>query len=60
MDNSRHSLSNYRARHAGVPQPGNPGWRPERMTAGQIVLPIVAGLLGLAVTLLVLYRVAFE
>jgi hypothetical protein len=30
------------------------------MTAGQIVLPIVAGLLGLAVTLLVLYRVAFE
>jgi hypothetical protein len=56
---SRHAQPRYNGRHAGVPQPGNPGWTSKPSAAYQILLPIMAGLLGLAVALLVVYRVAF-
>jgi len=50
----------HRGRHAGVPQPGNPGYDSRPGSAYQILLPILAGLLGLAVVLLILYRTLFE
>lgn len=59
MHKPRHALSihrEHRGRHIGTPQPGNPGYDARPRTLAAIVLPVAAGLLGLAVVLLVLYR----
>jgi hypothetical protein len=63
-NHARHG--NWKPAHAGVPQPGNPGFQSaigigyegkhKAGCLGTLLLPFTAGLLGLAVVLLVLYR----